>query len=525
MAPLPRSLLGSVLLLSLFLGWLPARAQYSGSQSTGVGSGTRIDPNTDSPWVARTPYDRVFFSNLFTNHYLFSKGFHDGPPPYLFFPPVPPPLDSEIPVLAPLDIGPPAPADLAAFVGEDFYPLLAQRLAADDLPKPLQSRILAYRAAKVALQSEMRSVLQGLKDAEPDSRERQLSALRARQAARVAELEDSAEKFRSELRPKGIFGQLAEIPGSGVKGGWRVGGTDETPAGLADARRAANAIRGAAYFQEGLSAAQRRLLIEAAIDMESQAAPVHAAAGLRFVSFSPEPARIPFRQASPPETQARVDRYVAEKGSLKAELRDALHATNDAGADERTQVHAWRSWPPRRLPGIASLEGDAEELRRDLAALPNPRGPPAPPALPPELTGRIATYRRHKVELLRKLRAMLVAPTPTTEPGGGGEVSHSAEGPRTTAQAWLHDGASTTEIQPSNLRVSVAEFDRLQADLIAELGREEAGIRESLAEYVRSSNGPADRKSINDLLKDFEAERQQQESAGPVRKDYRRRRC
>ncbi|MFZ1054337.1 MAG: hypothetical protein WAN79_01585, partial [Opitutaceae bacterium] len=55
------------------------------------------------------------------------------------------------------------------------------------------------------------------------------------------------------------------------------------------------------------------------------------------------------------------------------------------------------------------------------------------------------------------------------------------------------------------------EFDRLQNDLISALNKEESGIRESLAEYVRATNGPADRKSINDLLMDFENARQLQD--------------
>ena len=75
----------------------------------------------------------------------------------------------------------------------------------------------------------------------------------------------------------------------------------------------------------------------------------------------------------------------------------------------------------------------------------------------------------------------------------------------------VHNGSSTTEIRPSNLTVSVADFDHLQNDLITALNKEEAGIRESLAEYARTTKAPTDRKSINDLLKDFEEARQEQE--------------
>jgi hypothetical protein len=66
-------------------------------------------------------------------------------------------------------------------------------------------------------------------------------------------------------------------------------------------------------------------------------------------------------------------------------------------------------------------------------------------------------------------------------------------------------------VRPANLRVSVEEFDRRQSALIGELNMERAAIREALSEYGRATNRPTDRKSVDDLLKDFENARQQQE--------------
>jgi hypothetical protein len=132
-------------------------------------------------------------------------------------------------------------------------------------------------------------------------------------------------------------------------------------------------------------------------------------------------------------------------------------------------------------------------------------------SLPLDLSARITAYRAHKVELLKTLRAMLASPTPTVSPGPPAQEAKS-EDPASGALAWLHDGTTTTEIQPANLRISQAEFHRMQGELIAEINREEAGIRESLADYVRESKGPADRKSINDLLRDFEDARQREEA-------------
>jgi hypothetical protein len=76
---------------------------------------------------------------------------------------------------------------------------------------------------------------------------------------------------------------------------------------------------------------------------------------------------------------------------------------------------------------------------------------------------------------------------------------------------WLRDGGESTAVKPENLRVSPEEFNRRQNELVGELNQELAGIRASLSEYVRTTHRPADRKSINDLLNDFEVARQKQE--------------
>ena len=168
----------------------------------------------------------------------------------------------------------------------------------------------------------------------------------------------------------------------------------------------------------------------------------------------------------------------------------------------RMRIEGSQGLPAREFNG--PVVGLQETYRRGLAALPNPAGPPAAPPLPPELTARISAYRMHKLEVLRKLRAMLAAPTASPSRSSDGSL---ATGPLT----WMHDGSTATEVPAGSLRVTVAEFDRVQTELIAALDREELSIRQALAAYVRSGNGHADRKSLNDLLRDFENARQQQE--------------
>jgi len=157
---------------------------------------------------------------------------------------------------------------------------------------------------------------------------------------------------------------------------------------------------------------------------------------------------------------------------------------------------------------IEAMQAAAESIRGGLALLPNPPGPPVPRSLPPELAARISLYRAHKVQLLKALRAMLAAPTPTGNPVPGPPRPDDAS---SGALSWLHDGTTTSDVQPASLTVSAAEFNRTQVNLISQVNRERADIREGLADYVRSTNGPSDRKSINDLLREFEEARMREE--------------
>jgi len=499
--------------LGVLLAAIPCNSGRAQNQISSGQNEPQNGASVELPWQARDKFDRVRFMNDASSHFFNSEANPSEKAPresFLFFPPVAPPLNTEIPILAPLDPGPPAPPQLAAFVGEVFYPMLAARLVSEELPRPMRARIVAYRDKKVGIQNELRARLLALKDADPDTRESQLASLAAQQGPRIAELETLAEKLREDLRKTGAFGLPIETAGQPEAIDRLISSTKETPTDPAGLRRESNALRAAAFFQDGLSLDGRHLLLEAAMEFESPADPLSAAArtdpGTRLISFAPGPSRILLPGKLDSALATRIDDYVSTKDKLKAELKDALHDTVNASAGARRG--ALEKICEAQSARIAALDAAAEVIRRDLASLPNLGGTPPAPMLPPDLASRIATYRRHKVELLRTLRALLVAPSPAVEsvpPGAG--IRHE----ESTAQAWLHNGSSTIEIEPSNLRVSVADFDHLQNDLIATLNKEEAGIRESLADYARATHAPNDRKSVNDLLRDFESARQQQE--------------
>jgi hypothetical protein len=465
--------------------------------------------NPEIPYWANDKFDNVRFMSEFAQHFVLShdpKDLHS----FVFFPPVPPPLESEIPVLAPLDSGPPADPEVSAFVGDVFYPLLAVRLAYGEVSKALRAQILAYRNAKVALADALHSRILALKDADEPARESQLTALAAQQAPRIAELEAMAEKILFDLRQIRVMGVPVEYSDLQAKAEWRVIASGDATSDPADLHAKAEAVRGVAFYEEGLSAEQRHLLFDESIELNdrSRGSAGDGGAGLRILNFSPEGARIRIPVSLPEPLGRKVAQYVSAKGALMAEIRDALQRTADFLRDSRTDAMA--KLAADQAPRFAALDAMAEEIRRGLAALPYLPGPAAAPSLPPDLTARINAYRVHKVELLRKLRSMLASPIPTVS------ADHASQGqdapdPVAGALAWMHDGSSRTEVQSTELRVSVGEFDRMQNELIEALNKEENGIREQLAEYARATNGHSDRKSVNDLLRDFEDARQRQE--------------
>ena len=489
----------------LVLAFLPSSLR---AQSTAEDDSNPFnEPNPALQWTARDRFDRVRFMDGFATHFILKQE-PQKPAVFHFFPPVPPLLESDIPVIAPLDPGPPAPEEVSGFAGEIFYPALATRLAANDLPREMRARILAYHDAKVALRNGLRARILALKDADPLERARQLQALAAHEDPAVAELERSSEKIREDLRERNVFGLPTDADETRVPARKRIHSVADTPLDSAGLARESEAVLDAAFYQEGLSPVQRKLLFESAIELRQQAVPQtgQAQAGTRILSFSPSTAqiRIPLDLGEPMEK--RISGYTAAKDALKAELRDMLHRYSDSSED--TVSGAAVALAAAQAGRIDAMLSMAESIREGLALLPNPPGPPVPRSLPPELASRIALYRAHKVQLLKALRSMLAAPTPTGNPAPG---SSPPDEPASGSLAWMHDGTTTSDVQQSNLTVSSAEFNRTQTDLIAQVNRERADIREGLAAYVRSTNGPSDRKSINDLLRDFEEARMREE--------------
>jgi hypothetical protein len=383
----------------------------------------------------------------------------------VFFPPDPPALGAPPPARDPANATKTAaPAELTGYVNESFYSPLAARLVATtpegNLNDDLWVRIETYHATKVALQTELRAKIDTLREADAATRESQLAQFAGVQTPRVIGLEQVAEQIRQELV-------------SGL-------GTGSVPAFAAEADR----LRFAAYFLDGLSPGQRRLLRESAVESAERDTSAAGAPGALFC-FSPEGSRIRLPADLPAELNAKITAYRSENSALKRELRAALETAPSA------REQALAGLAVQTAPRLAALEILADEIRRGVTARKDPARAPDLPPISPELEARIATYRRDKLDLQKSLLAKVEEVTK------GQPVS---PGPANLSD--LASGGPTTELQ-EKIRDAVAAYTRENAARYASLEQRKVAIRRDLARLPNPAGEPARAASADILLGKF----------------------
>ena len=274
----------------------------------------------------------------------------------VFFPPTPPPLGRALPRSNPAGGRLAAPPEMAAYVNEPFYPALATRLALKRLPEKLRGRLEDYRRAKVALLVELRAELERVQMLEAVERAAALRAFAARQATALRALEESAEGLRRDLGSSDLSWNAYRQ--------WRLG--DNERRGFSPSE-VAQVMRAAAYYQEALLPAQRRLLREIALELLNAGEnPEAAAANHPYVFFPPEPARISVPADLPAEVAARLADYETRKSALKKELYDAVVAY-DGLRFAFFRPNPLKALAERQRTPLAELETLAEEIRRGLS--------------------------------------------------------------------------------------------------------------------------------------------------------------
>jgi hypothetical protein len=352
------------------------------------------------------------------------------------------------------------PTELANHVNECFYAPLSTWLTADGtgekLSDALRSRLETYRATKVALQTELRAKIDLLRETDAASRLTGLEEFAREQTPRIAALEQRAEELRRDLAVGGVAANSRHA-----------GGTD------------ADALRWAAFFQEGFSPDQRRFLREAALEIES------TAAGEPWLLFSPECARIrPFTDLST-ELAFKVKTHQEEKNALKRELRAAV--AKSASPATLTALAA------RQAPRIAGLERLAEDIRRGLVVRNDPTRRPDLSPLPAELNARIDAYRREKLDLQKALLARVE------------QVSRNQPGTPTDKRT--ADGLASQ--QQERIREAIAAFTRSNQVRYTALEKCRDAIRSDLSRLSNAKGTPTSAPSADALLKKFSEALQQ----------------
>lgn len=298
----------------------------------------------------------------------------------VFFPPTPPPLGRALPRSNPPAGRLAAPPEMAAYVNEPFYPALATRLALKRLPDRLKARVEEYRRAKVALLAELRAGLEKAQALAPAERAAALATLAGRQSVALRTLEETAEALRRDLGS-------SELSWNAYRQ-WHLG--DNERRGFSPAE-IAQVMRAAAYYQDALLPAQRRLLREIALELLNAGEnPETAAANNPYLFFPPEPARITVPSNLPPGVAAKVADYETRKSALKTELYDAVFA-HDGRRFAFFRPNPLKALAEKQRPQLAELEALAEEIRQGLADRPEVVPVMERTPLPPVLQARLNT--------------------------------------------------------------------------------------------------------------------------------------
>lgn len=471
-------------------------------------------PETSSPPSSYT--DRGTTTSTYTTDYYSSSGFSpfSGRDFYpgsfsstrtvstqyrpIYFPPTPPAIGEPIPAntsrgslakFAP-------PSVLASYVYEPFYAPLSPLLFTENLDRRRREKLDGYRAARSTALEALRAKLDSLQNAEPAARQQALASFATEQAPTLAALEATAEELRDNF-VNGSFFQAGSDWNQTRQ--WRLGDNTRWESTTDEIK----VMTGAAFFQDGLSPAQRRLLRELAMELtdslQAPGADISLDAPGPFFYFAPEMARIRLPLDLPPDLAAKIAAYQEQKAVLKGELRDVLYKQDRTLFDYK-RVAALSALAEQQASRLAALEQLAEEIREGLAPLPNPASPPALP-LPRELSSRISAYLAQKSEWQRAMLARLESlraefPEDRVEyiRQGGGLAIQIVANRRSNAE---------TNAKRAAVQATLAAFNTEQNQRYAALSRDKETLRLDVLKAVTGALGAATNKSIDQLLRQF----------------------
>ena len=412
------------------------------------------------------------------------RGFPEAPPRVIdrlpvFFPPNPPPLGRPPARGMPPGGRYPAPPELAAYVSEFFYPALGTRIVTKTLSAKQRTQLDAYRAAKLALQNELRTELDRLRPAEPAARLDALTALSQRQTPKVIELEKTAEQLRRDL-------VTGDNNWSALRQ-WHL--SDKARRGFSPIE-IAQVMRAYAFYENNLLPAQRRLLREISIELVFAAENTAAATAAQpYMFFPPEPARVLLPDDLSAEVAMKVASYQTKKSTLKKELYDTVYSADGATFGFLLGSPA-KALAARQAGRLAELETLAEEIRRGLSAMPPPRTErsPLPVELDARLSDMVATYHRTQAETAAKIDAILLRSKDLPMQANyrfEGETLKFLVVPTRGSRGGMPGGNPLPKIEA--VRAQIAAIAEEYAAQIADMLTVRAAIREELAQALALS--------------------------------------
>lgn len=359
-----------------------------------------------------------------------------------------------------------APDEMADDVGEYFYPALGTLLVEDELPGKLKTRLEQYRKERDTLTSDLAAQIALAEFEEPAAREKMLRDFATQQTPRLGQLERTAETLRVDLADRADWNE---------KRVWRANTGKLTPA--QEALAEFYVLRAAVYYQKNLSADQRGLLLEKVVELNdrTRSGQRPAPGEARPTFFLPGAARIVLPDPLPPTLEAKAREFERVKFELLKTLHDSILAWEKLSPRKRDREAA--DLAGAQASQFVALERLAEEIRRDLAALPRAATPRLPPKLPADLASRLAAYREAIEDLQRERLARLRQIMQRAIPRG-------ARGEAGPARGRLQEELSA-------VRDSVEEFSREHAERMAELKKERTALEAALEDFARLTRDPA----------------------------------
>jgi hypothetical protein len=509
---------------SLFAASLVAAGAFAADQpaSSSSSSGSGTVQEAPRSYTDHTTTYRVDSTTSFSN-----SGFYGGsfgghfPMPFnsgysttvtvqrqmIFLPPTPPALGETVPMvkqsatLTAMTL----PPILRNCIYDTFYAPLSALMYSEDLSRKRRETLDGYIASRLQATAALRAKLESLASADPDTRQRELSAFATEQTPQLAALETTGDGIRDNL-----------VNGSWLQSGvdwedlrqWRLGDDTRWESQLDEIK----VIVGASFFEDGLSSPQRLLLREMAMELSDSLRAPDADISLGtpgpYFYFSPFTARIRLPAGLPPELEAKIDAYRANKAALKHALRDALYKT-DRVFWASTRTNALKTLAATQAAEFIALEQLAEEIRVGLAPFPNPARPAALP-LPAPLMKRISAYMAQKnawqKTMVEKLNAVR-----TQFPDDRVEFSRLDGAPGIQLVANRRAKAATTHSRDTVL-AELATFNAGQQKAYTTLAREKEQLTAEIMQIASGLAGRQSAKSVDQLIAVFDHALRQQEN-------------